>query len=124
MVNLINECRRTPKIEVLHRLIEWLNMTKNLTKPLVPLGLDTSSLSFNNWLSGILDVDCHFYFNWKLDKKGLPTSLEYYIRISQKREYLRESYMNKDFLPIMELIAEFLDTKVILIDRMKKHGSY
>lgn len=52
-------------------------MTKNLTEPLVPLGLDTSSLSSNHWLSGILDADCHFYFNRKLDKKGLPTSLEY-----------------------------------------------
>lgn len=57
------------------------------------------------------------------------------MRISQKREYSRESSMNKDFLPIprcsvpdnwgaMELIVEFLNTKVTLIDRMKKHGSY
>lgn len=119
MVNLINGCMRTPKIEALHRLIEWLNTNKELTNPLLPLGLDTSPLSSNNWLSGILDADSHFYFNWKLDKKGLPTSLEYYMRISQKREYSRESSMNKDFLPIMESIAEYLDTKVTLIDRMK-----
>ncbi len=124
VVNLINGCMRTPKIEALHRLIEWLNMTKKLTKPLVPLGLDTSPLSSNNWLSGILDADCHFYFNWKLDKNGFPTSLEYYMRISQKREYSKESSMNKDFLPIMASIAKFLDTKVNLIDRMRKHVSY
>lgn len=124
VVNLINGCMRTPKIEALHRLIEWLNMTKKLTKPLVLLGLDTSPLSSNNWLSGILDADCHFYLNWKLDKNGFPTSLEYYMRISQKREYSRESSMNKDFLPIMESIAKFLDTKVTLIDRMRKHVSY
>lgn len=115
---------RTPKIEALHRLIEWLNTTKNLTNPLVPLGLDLSPLSSNNWLSGILDADANFYFNWKLDKKGLPTSLEYYMRISQKREYSRESSMNKDFLPIMESIAEFLDTKVTLINRLKEYNSY
>lgn len=124
VVNLINGYMRTPKIEALHRLIEWLNMTKKLTKPLVLLGLDTSPLSSNNWLSGILDADCHFYLNWKLDKNGFPTSLEYYMRISQKREYSRESSMNKDFLPIMESIAKFLDTKVTLIDRMRKHVSY
>lgn len=119
VVNLINGCMRTPKIEALHRLIEWLNTNKELSDPLLPLGLDISPLSSNNWLSGIMDADGHFYFNWKLDKKGLPTSLEYYMRISQKRTYSRESSMNKDFLSIMESIAEYFDTKVTLIDRTK-----
>jgi len=85
----------------------------------------------------MLDADCYFYFNWKLDKKELPTSLVYYIspsgalgprwglvpsgrRISQKREYRREPFIN--FLPIIESIAKSLESKVGLIDRIHTYG--
>jgi hypothetical protein len=37
-------------------------------------------------LAGFIDADGSFYFNWLFDKKGirLPTSLQYYLRITKK----------------------------------------
>lgn len=61
---------RTPKIEALHRLIEWFNHKHNYNIPL--LGIDTSNLSQNAWLAGFLDADCNFYFNYGLNKNGFP----------------------------------------------------
>lgn len=41
---------RTPKIEALHRLINWLNNRPN-SEGLLKLGIDKSSLNSNAWLT-------------------------------------------------------------------------
>lgn len=60
-VNLINGKFRTPKIEALHRLINWLNKDQNLNLP--KLALDQSSLVSNAWLVGFIDADGQFLMN-------------------------------------------------------------
>jgi hypothetical protein len=87
LVNLINGHMRTPKIEALHRLINWINLKHNSSIPL--LGIDTTPLSESSWLSGLIDADGNFYINWKLKKKGIMIDLIYYLRISQKQTYTR-----------------------------------
>jgi len=62
---LLNGHMRTPKIEALHRLIDFLNKKEQYFKKipsdflienkLVKLGLDKSNLGTNCWLSGFLD---------------------------------------------------------------------
>lgn len=67
VIHLIYGNMRTPKIEALHRLIEWVN--KYRLSQVIKLPLDTSPLSNNSWLSGMIDADGNFYLNWSLDKK-------------------------------------------------------
>lgn len=120
IIKLINGLMRTPKIEALHRMIVWLNDNQLNNNPLPLLGLDTSPLGSNGWLSGFLDADSNFDLNWKFDKKELPTALEYYMRISQKQEYDKKSKLGISYLPIMEKISQFFLTKVIFINPKKE----
>ena len=53
VVTLINGKMRTPKIEALHRIIDWFNArSANPHFPFVKLGLDHSNLGDNAWLTG------------------------------------------------------------------------
>ena len=56
---------------------------KSLNIPL--LGVNLTPLQDNAWLSGLIDADGSFYLNWLYDKSKLPTSLQYYLRISQRK---------------------------------------
>jgi hypothetical protein len=47
---------RTPKIEALHRLIDWLNARTTDGFKLYKLGLDNSWLGSKPWLSGFIDL--------------------------------------------------------------------
>jgi hypothetical protein len=51
----------TPKIEALHRLINWINLKRNEAIPL--LGIDLSPLNESTWLSGMLEADASFYLD-------------------------------------------------------------
>lgn len=58
---------RTPKIESLYKLIDWLNNSKNtkfLKKP-----LNDSPLTSNAWLSGFIEADGSFQVRTTLSGK-------------------------------------------------------
>ena len=82
---MLNGNIKRPKVEALHQIIKWYNL--NYNSKLKALGLDLSPIQNNNWLSGYIDADGSFYLNWLYDKKNLPTSLQYYMRLSQKQSY-------------------------------------
>lgn len=119
LINLINGHMRTPKMEALHRLIAWYNEKHGTIIPI--LGKDTEPLNKSSWLSGFLEADGSFYFNYKLNKKGIPTSVVYYLRISQKQTYTRrvDSTIKESNLPQMQLIADLFKTKVVNIERVR-----
>ena len=52
---------RTPKIEALHRLIDWLNARTTDGFKIYNLGLENSWLGSNPWLSGFIESDGKFY---------------------------------------------------------------
>lgn len=114
LIHLINGKMRTPKIEALHRMINWCNINNYGIKPgfeIKLLSLDLNPIQNNSWLSGFIDGDGSFYLNWLYDKKDLPTSLQYYMRISQRQNYLHinEFYnINISYFYIMNKIALFL----------------
>jgi hypothetical protein len=108
---------RTPKIEALHRLIDWLNARSSAPKEdsfnLTKLGLDKSSLGSNPWLAGFIEGDGNFYCEYKLNSLGIATLVKCYMRISQKQSYKTTiSDANSNFY-IMEKIREFLDVKIV-----------
>lgn len=69
---------RTPKIEALHRLIDWLNARSNVKLP--KLGLDNTSLGSNPWLSGFIESDGNFYCRFDLSPKGIAKIVKCYMR--------------------------------------------
>lgn len=113
VINLLNGSMRTPKIEALHRMINWFNLHYNYNIPL--LGLDTIPLQSNYWLAGFIDADGSFYFNFVIGKKGLPINLQYYMRITQKQEYKRiNNNLALSYFSIMNAICTYLSVLYFL----------
>jgi hypothetical protein len=65
---LLNGNMRTPKIEALHRLIDWLNAKSTNGFKLSKLSLENSWLGSNPWLSGFIESDGNFYCEFKLNE--------------------------------------------------------
>ena len=146
LCKLINGKFRTPKIEALHRLINWLN-NKNKFEILKLLPLNNSDILSNSWLAGFSDSDANFYLSYSIKENALeyapsvdhPTRLtggsKYYgvgaaenkkicssivltYRISQRQEYHRSiSNFSNSYLAVMSSIAAAFNTKVENISR-------
>lgn len=112
---LLNGKMRTPKLEALYRLIDWLNAKfNNLNLP--KLELDSSSLGSNTWLTGFIESDGNFYCGFELGEDNIAKRVKCYMRISQKRQYKLNTEISKDKntnLYIMEKIREYLDVKIV-----------
>ena len=115
---LLNGKMRTPKIEALHRLIDWLNAKDALVKnyEIPKLGLDSSCLGDNPWLAGFLEADGNFYCGYELSSEGIAKGVKSYMRVSQKQLYKANSNIptetNSNFL-IMDKIRDYLDVKAV-----------
>lgn len=121
---LLNGNMRTPKIEALHRLIDWLNARSTDGFKIYKLGLDNSWLGSNPWLSGFIEADGNFYCAFKLNSKGIATNIKVYMRVSQKQSYKSTTTISKNNsnFYIMDKIREFLDVKnVTEIQRNKSN---
>jgi len=131
LVNLINGFMITPKIEAqvkvscgleaLHRMIDWFNLNNQTN--LKPLGLDYTPILSNYWLAGLIDADGSFYFNWLYDNKGLPTILQYYMRVTQRQNYHKlDSLFNFSYFHIMNRIATDLSVPLRYRNRIRKNN--
>jgi hypothetical protein len=123
LINLINGYMRTPKIEALHRIIQWFN-NDNSDYKIKPLYLDTSPLNNNSWLGGFIEADGNFYLNWKLSEKFHNENIIpviYYLRLSQRQIYNRkiDPKIKISNFDIMFKISEFLKTSVISLNRKR-----
>lgn len=111
---------RTPKINALHRLIDWFNSRLVDELKITKLGLDNSSLDINPWSTGFIEADGNFYCEYKLTLKGSASLLKNYMRISQKQNYNLINKIDNSNFPIMNQIKKFLDVKnVVEIIRIK-----
>ena len=121
--NLLNGHMRTPKIEALHRMIDWFNNNRPEFIEVIAKDLDYSSLGSNAWLSGFLDCDSNFYCNIKINDSGIVNSFKSYMRLSQRRNYHRENTgFTTSYFSIMSQIASFLAiSKVTEINRVREN---
>ena len=112
IVNLINGKFRTPKIDQLFKLIDWLNnkYSCNIRK----LPLDDSPLSKNSWLTGFIEADGGFYIRF-------PNQIICKFNLEQRMIYpkTQESYFN-----ILNKICLFLNVKLAVRSRLDKKNSY
>ena len=96
IIKLINGHMRTPKIEALHRAINWINKRDNTYIPC--LGLDLSPLDSNSWLAGFTDADGSF-------------SITVYDRKKNGHFFLRTS--------VQTFFPNWSETKIILEKLLK-----
>lgn len=105
IANLINNNMRTPKIQALYNLIDWLNCRFekiNLEK----LPLNNINLSENAWLSGFIEADGHFALRTTSDTKY--PRVECKLEISQRQI----DHNGNDNFVFLSSIANFLLTEV------------
>jgi hypothetical protein len=86
--DLINGKMRTPKIEALHRGINYLKDLNYLDPNYPLLPLDTSPIEANSWLAGFTDADGNFSINLSQKKAGYRISL--YYRLELRQNYPKE----------------------------------
>jgi hypothetical protein len=105
---LLNGKMRTPKINNLYLLIDWLN-NKFVNLNLEKKQLDKSFLSSNSWLSGFIDADGHFFAN--ITKSTITCGFELGQSSVDKQGYSK--------IDLMEILAEFLKVKLSKCRRKK-----
>ena len=99
IINLINGKLRTPKINSLHDMIDFLNAKgANITK----LPLDTSPLNSNAWLSGFIDADGHFAI------KGFTSNPKSHLGIKFQLSQRDTDRSGESLGKVMLKITEFL----------------
>lgn len=101
IINLINGKFKTPKIDQLYKLIDWIN--KNHSTNIKKLPLNQEQLENNSWLAGFIDADGSFYIRYSLKQIICKFSLE------QRMIYpkTQESYE-----PIMNQICQSFNIKL------------
>lgn len=128
IINLINGYMRTPKIEALHRAINWINENDNSS--IACLGLDNSPLDSNAWLAGLTDADGNFSITLSDRKKSgkvLRTNAQTFFRIELKQNYSREVTPDQggsSYFHILTKIAAFLTVNLYTRTRHKEDKVY
>lgn len=117
LVNLLNGNMRTPKINSLYKLINWIN-NHNSNLNLTKLPLSSNSLENDAWLSGMIESDGHF--SVRTTMIGKYPKIECKFELSQIQiDHL--GYSNEMFLAN---IAEFLNTSLKKIRENTSHPQY
>jgi len=115
IINIINGYMRTPKLEALHRAINWYKDNMNIN--IQPLGLDLSSIDSNAWLAGFTDGDGNFSITLTdRKKKGVITSkrVQAFFRLELRQNYHREVSIEQggaSYFDILDKIARYLFPK-------------
>jgi hypothetical protein len=107
LINIINGYMRTPKIEALHRAINWYNnynqtqnnkilagnITGELNSNINLLPLDESPIDSNSWLAGFADADGNFSITITTRKKNNKLTgnrVQTFFRIELRQSYHRD----------------------------------
>lgn len=114
IINIINGKFRTPKLDQLHKLIDWMNKN-NLGINISKLPLDNSPLHNNSWLSGFIDADGSFYIRYSLKQINCKFSLEQRMIYPKTQE---------NYNLILNQICSFLNVTLFIRNRLKYKESY
>ena len=101
IINLINGKFRTPKINSLYDMIDFLNNRFPDLK-IVKQDLDQTPLFSSSWLSGFIDSDGHFFV--RLNKNSVSCGFELVQACISKKGYSKKN--------IMSLLAELFQIEL------------
>lgn len=128
IIQLINGCMRTPKIEALHRAIHWINEKDNSSIPL--LDLDLSPIDSNSWLAGFTDADGNFSINLinkkKYGKVGAKV-IQTFFRLELKQnysKYVSETQGGASYFNILTKVAAFFTVNLYTRTRFREDKVY
>ena len=113
IVTLINGKFRTPKIDQLYRVIDWLN--NKYFMDIQKLPLDTSPLNKNSWLTGFIEADGGFYIRYSLNQIICKFALEQRMIYPKTKE---------NYYIILNKICLFLNIKLAVRNRLNYKHSY
>lgn len=119
LIALLNGNMRTPKINSLYKLIDWLN-NKDPKLKISKLPLSSNPLNSDAWLSGMIESDGHFSVRTTIKEKGKYPKIECKFELSQ-RQIDHLGFNNKEFLIN---IAKFLKTSLKNIRENTKNPQY
>lgn len=94
-------------------MIHWFN-NQGKHPFIKPLGLDTTPVSRNYWLSGLLDADSSFQITFKISPiTSFVIDLDLTMRLTQRLNYhVLDAVLGSSYLPIITLISEALNCNV------------
>lgn len=124
IVNIINGYMRTPKIEALHRAINWFNDFYNCN--INCLGLDLSPIDSNAWLAGFTDGDGNFSITLTdRKKKGNISSkrVQTFFRLEIRQTYHRDVSVEQggaSYFTILSKISNYLGVNLLSRTREQK----
>jgi len=112
IIDVINGYMRTPKIEALHRAINWFNEFDNCS--INCLGLDQSSIDSNAWLAGFATSNSSFIITTHKRKNSTRVLLNFKLMVNfvipntEKEEWYGSVYFS-----LFSKISEYLNTSFI-----------
>jgi phage pi2 protein 07 len=120
VVSLLNGQLRTPKINQLYNLIDWLN--KNHGSKINKLPIKTGNLSNDSWLAGFVDADGSFSIqHTKKEDGALKRKVSCRLRIEQR---MIEPKTNESYFSIMNEIAQFLNCNLLTRKQLSTGNEY
>lgn len=120
IVNLINGQLRTPKIDQLYKLIDWLN--KNHNTNIAKLALKRNKIVDDSWLSGFIDSDGSFSVqHTKLENGAKKRKISCRLRIEQRMLY---PVTNESYFQVLTDIASFLNCKLLTRKQVSTGNEY
>lgn len=111
VIELINGKLRTPKIDQLHKLIDWMNLHHSLK--IEKRTLDNSTIDSNSWLAGYIEAEGGFYIRHSLKQISCKFNLE--------QKMIDPKSLN-NIEPILKEIASYLEINLNL--KKRKKGNY
>jgi LAGLIDADG endonuclease len=120
VVSLLNGQLRTPKINQLYLLIDWLN--KNHGSKINKLPINTGNLSDDSWLAGFVDADGSFSIqHTKKEDGALKRKVSCRLRIEQR---MIEPKTNESYFSVMNEIAQFLNCNLLTRKQLSTGNEY
>lgn len=120
IVKLINGELRTPKIDQLYNLIDWLNKHHNSNISKLPL--NEKSLGCDSWLSGFIDADGSFSIqHTKVENGAKKRKISCRLRIEQRMIYHNT---NVSYYNILNKIAVFLGCNLLTRRQVATNKEY
>jgi len=119
IIVLITPYLRSPKIEQVNKLINWLNKKHNWNCQNVTLC--DQSLNLDSWLAGFIDADGGFLIRYTTKITGLKERIAVTFTIEQR---MLDPNSNINSNNLMSSIAEFLQVKLNSRLQKKTGNSY
>lgn len=109
IINLINGELRTPKINQVHLLIDWLRNNHKLNIDKLPIKV--GNLNQDRWLAGFIDADGSFSIqHTKTDNGALKNKISCRLRVEQR---MLDPITDVSYHSILLNISEFLGCNLL-----------